>query len=113
MTIATENRDIELLFEEEMPGFRCIVTRQAEGAINLQLQSLATRQTITVPAPAPELWNTPDKLQAMCEQITAEFLMFCKEEPTTSPERDAPPIQLTSHFTEKLFTVFQALGSPK
>lgn len=108
MTIATENRDIELLFEEEMPGLRCIVTRQAEGA-----QSLAIRQTITVPAPAPELWNTPDKLQAMCEQITEEFLMFCEEEPSTSPEHGARPIRLTSNLTERLYAVFQTLGNPK
>ncbi|MCY1281495.1 hypothetical protein D9M70_303050 [compost metagenome] len=110
MSIATENRDIELLFEEQMPGYRCIVTRQAEGAINLQFMSLSTQQAITLPAPAPELWDTPEKLKTMCKQITEEFLLLSDE--STDPSEGAMA-RITRDLVEKLSATLQALGNQK
>ncbi|MDH4555774.1 hypothetical protein E8F11_11430 [Pseudomonas sp. BN417] len=110
MSTTSENRDIELLFEEEMPGYRCIVTRQAEGAINLQFESLASHKTITFPAPAPELWDSPEKLKEMCEQITGEFLLLCDEQPPTS---EGVATRITKDLAEKLAATFQAMGNRK
>lgn len=42
MSTTSENRDIEVLFKEVMPGYRCLVSRQAEGAINLQFENLSS-----------------------------------------------------------------------
>ncbi|MNQ73695.1 hypothetical protein D3C85_884370 [compost metagenome] len=60
MTTDSDNRDIEVLFEAVMPGYRCLVSRQAEGAINLQFESLVNRKAITLPAIDPALWDSPD-----------------------------------------------------
>ncbi|MDT4847623.1 hypothetical protein FQZ97_816880 [compost metagenome] len=101
------------MFEEAMPGYRCIVTRQAEGAINLQFESLASHKAITLPALDPELWDTPEKLKAMCEQITEEFLLFCEEELPEPSERDTASIRVTGVLTERLHAIFQTLNSQK
>ncbi len=110
MSTESENREIEVLFEDEMPGYRCTVTRQAEGAINLQFMSLSSHKTITLPAPAPDLWDSPEKLKTMCEQITAEFLLVCDDPPTPSEGIGA---WITRDLAEKLSATLQALGSQK
>ncbi|MDH4609743.1 hypothetical protein [Pseudomonas sp. BN102] len=110
MSTNTENRDIEQLFEEGMPGYRCIVTRQPEGAINLQFINLSTQQAITLPAPAPELWDTPEKLKRMCEQITEEFLLLSDESPVPPESAVA---RITRDIAEKLSATLQALGNRK
>ena len=112
MSTESENRDIEVLFEGEMPGYRCIVTRQAEGAINLQFVSLSSHQTITLPAPATDLWDSPEKLKTMCEQITGEFLLLCDEPPSPS-EVAVVPIQVPGSLAEKLYAILQALDNQK
>ncbi|MCY1278374.1 hypothetical protein D9M68_318540 [compost metagenome] len=113
MSTNSENRDLEVLFEEVMPGYLCIVTRQAQGAINLQFESLTNQRTITLPAPSPDLWDTPEKLQEMCEQISEEFLVLWEEESPASPDHPAAPIQVTSNLAEKLYAILQALNSQK
>jgi hypothetical protein len=109
MSTESDNRNIEVLFEDEMPGYRCIVTRQAEGAINLQFVSLSSHKTITLPAPAPDLWDSPEKLKTMCEQITGEFLMLCDE--TAAPSEGAS--QGTESLAEKLYAILHTLSNQK
>ena len=112
MSTESDNRDIEVLFEDEMPGYRCVVTRQAEGAINLQFVSLSSHKAITLPAPAPDLWDSPEKLKTMCEQITGEFLMLCDEPPAPS-EGAMVPTQVTGSLAEKLYAILHTLSNQK
>ncbi|AYF86338.1 hypothetical protein SA496_13950 [Pseudomonas sp. JS3066] len=107
MNITSENRGIEVLFEELMPGFHCIVTRQEDGAINLQFESLASHKMIVLPAVDPTLWDTPEKLRNLCEQIAEEFAIFCEESLPANAVR--PPSQFTEAVREKLYAVLNSL----
>lgn len=109
MTIASENRDIEVLFEEVMPGYRCIVSRQTEGAVNLQFENLASRETITFPAVDESLWNSPEKLRALCKQIAEEFLVFCGEGPSIPPVPNALPPDNTG-LAERLYAILHSVS---
>lgn len=113
MNTERENRDIEVLFEEVMPGYRCIVSRQPEGAINLQFESLDSHNAITLPAVDPALWDSPEKLQVLCEQIANEFLLLCEERPAIPAEQDGAPIRVSGTVTEKLCAIIYALNNQK
>ncbi|GLZ86337.1 hypothetical protein Pres01_23880 [Metapseudomonas resinovorans] len=107
MNTASDNRDIEVRFEDLMPGYQCVVTRQEDGAINLQLESLTSHHMIVLPALEPTLWDSPEKLQSLCKQIAEEFAILCEESPPT----DAP---LTSYrmrdgLMEKLYTILDSM----
>ncbi|NWL80122.1 hypothetical protein DM872_25040 [Pseudomonas taiwanensis] len=110
MNTASENRDIEVRFEELMPGFHCVVTRQEDGAINLQLESLTSHHMIVLPALDPALWDTAEKLQNLCKQIAEEFAIFCEESPPT----DAPPTpyRIKDGLLERLYTILDSLRGP-
>lgn len=111
MNIASENRDIEVLFEEVMPGYRCIVSRQAEGAINLQFENLSSHNTITMPAVDQALWNTPEKLEELCAQIAGEFLVFCGESPPDPHQADRKEsMDITGIVTERLYAILHSLN---
>ncbi|MDH4567009.1 hypothetical protein E8E95_09995 [Pseudomonas sp. BN414] len=107
MNTVNENRDLEVRFEELMPGFHCVVTRQEDGAINLQFESLASHHMIVLPALEPTLWDTPEKLQNLCKQIAEEFAILCEESPPT----DAPltSYQMRDGLMEKLNTILDSL----
>jgi hypothetical protein len=105
MSANSENRNIEMLFEEVMPGYRCAVSRQPEGAINFQFQCLSSHQTITFPAVDCDLWDSPEKLQALCEQIVDEFQLLCESVPL---ERVA--IQVTNAAAERLHAIVHSLN---
>lgn len=108
MTITSENRDIEVLFEGVMPGCRCLVSRQAEGAINFQFESLSSHNTITLPAVDYGLWDTPERLQIMCEQIAEEFL-FVSKSSSSGPAQTFVPIKVTQQLAAKLADVILSL----
>ncbi|MNF24219.1 hypothetical protein D3C85_811670 [compost metagenome] len=108
MSTNSENRDIEVLFNEVMPGYRCFVSRQTEGAINLQFESLSSHKTITLPAVDSSLWDSPEKLQMMCEQIAEEFLFVSESKPST-PDEASAPIQVTRQIAAKLTEVLLLL----
>ncbi len=111
MNTASENQDIEARFEELMPGFHCVVTRQEDGAINLQFESLASHHMIVLPALESTLWDTPEKLRSLCKQIAEEFAILCEE----PPPADATPLtsyRMRDGLMEKLNTILDSLRGP-
>jgi hypothetical protein len=113
MGIQSDDRALETLFEEVMPEFRCLVTRQADGSITLQFQSIHDQGTFTLPALDPAQLQSPEKLEALCEQLVEEFLVICEQPPVQEAETEgANLISLSRTLAERLFTYFKSSRSP-
>lgn len=113
MGIHGDEKELETLIEEVMPGFRCLVTRQADGNITLQFQSIHDQGTFTLPALDPAQLRSPEKLEALCEQLVEEFLMIC--DPSPIPETDAEGgnlIRVSRALADRLFIYFRTPRHP-
>jgi hypothetical protein len=113
MGIQSDDRALETLFEEVMPEFRCLVTRQADGSVTLQFQSNHDQGTFTLPALDPAQLQSREKLEALCEQLVEEFLLICEQPAVQETEAEgANPIRLSQTLAERLFTYFKSSRSP-
>ncbi|MCY1458722.1 hypothetical protein D9M71_761280 [compost metagenome] len=113
MGIQCDDRELETLFEEVMPGFRCLVTRQADGNITLQFQSIHDQGTFTLPALDPGQLKSPEKLEALCEQLVEEFLLICEQPIVQETEAEGVKlIRLSRTLADRLFTYFKSSRSP-
>jgi len=102
MSSEDEIRDLEVLFEDQMRGYRCVVSRQLDGAINLQFEDVHTHELVTLPAQPASQWDTPEKLQALCAQLTEEFLIVRGLEAPEPSSKTQAVLEYSREIAERL-----------
>lgn len=113
MGIHIDEKELETLFEEVMPGFRCLVTRQADGNITLQFQNIHDQGAFTLPALDPAQLCSPEKLEKLCEQLAEEFLLICEQPPVPETEAEGGNlIRVSRALADRLFIYFRPPRQP-
>ncbi|WP_044874615.1 hypothetical protein [Pseudomonas sp. LFM046] len=110
MSTESDNRSIEILFEDEMPGYRCIVSRQLDGAINLQFENVNTRTVITVPAQDATQWDSPQKLHELCAQLSAEFLLVSNQQGARPASKTKALLDHTRNLADRIYLCLKSHG---